>query len=323
MGQILHGTATTTHRIRKEIQASEEKLKDISRKYNINIKTASKWKKRDFVEDEKCGLKKGQNSILSSVDEQIIIETRCKSLLPLDDLYVILKPIIPVLSRSNLHRCLQRNGVSQLKDLLPAEEKKDFKKFKKYDPGYIHIDTAEIKISHEKYYLFVAIDRATRFVYIEVYDNKRMETAKQFVQTTIKQYPFKINKILTDNGAEFSYNLLADHLKPRDNREHLFVQVCKDHKIEHRTTLVKHPWTNGMVEAMNKKIKTNTTKKYHYQTIDDFKKHLYYYQINYNFNLKLKTLKYKTPFEEMEDYYIKTPETFNNNPNDLIVGLNN
>lgn len=322
MGQILHGTATTTHRIRKEIQTSQEKIKVLAKRYNVNVKTVSKWKTRDFVEDEKCGCKKGQNSVLSAVDEQIIVESRCKSLLPLDDLLVALKPIIPALTRSNLHRCLQRNNISRLSDLLPKEEKKDTKKFKSYEPGFLHIDTSEIKIGKEKYYLFVAIDRATRFMYIEVYDNKEMKTSEQFLNNAIAQYPFKIQKILTDNGAEFSYNLLADHLKPKDGREHLFDAVCKKNNIEHRTTLVKHPWTNGMVEAANKKIKTNTTKKYHYENIDEFKKHLYYYQINYNFNLKLKILNYKTPFEAIQDSYKKSSLIFYSNPKDLIVGLN-
>jgi uncharacterized protein YjcR len=83
MGQVLHGTATTTHRIRKEIQASSSTLKTLSLQYNINIKTVRKWKSRSSVEDLKCGKRKGQGSVLEGVAEQIIIETRLKTLLPL------------------------------------------------------------------------------------------------------------------------------------------------------------------------------------------------------------------------------------------------
>ena len=117
MGQILHGTATTTHRIRKEIQASNSTLKDLALHYNINIKTVRKWKYRKSVEDLTCGKKKGQGSILEGIAERIIIETRLITMLPLDDLYIVLKPIISELSRSNLHRCLQRNSISRLSDL--------------------------------------------------------------------------------------------------------------------------------------------------------------------------------------------------------------
>ncbi|MFK5973986.1 MAG: DDE-type integrase/transposase/recombinase [Flavobacteriaceae bacterium] len=161
-------------------------------------------------------------------------------MLPLDDLYIALKPIMPELPRSNLHRCLQRNGISRLSDLLAKEEKATYKKFKDYGLGYLHVDTAEIKIGKQKWYLFVAIDRATRFVHIEVYDNKRMSTAADFLEGTLEQYPFKITKILTDNGIEFCYNALIEEKKPK-NKAHLFIAVYNGHDIEHRTTLVKHP----------------------------------------------------------------------------------
>lgn len=77
-----------------------------------------------------------------------------------------------------------------------------------------------------------------------------------------------------------------------------------------------------LAEGMNKKIKEHTSKKYHYEDIDQFKKHLYFYMLNYNFNLKLRALKYNTPYESMEEWYKKSPEIFHTNPNHLIVGLN-
>lgn len=111
-------------------------MKSLSKTLNINVKTVKKWKERDFVEDLKCGKKKGQDSVLEGIAEQIIIETRLKSLLPLDDLFMLLKPIIPELSRSNLHRCLQRNNISRLADLLPEEEKKRSKNLKIMSPVF-------------------------------------------------------------------------------------------------------------------------------------------------------------------------------------------
>ena len=81
-----------------------------------------------------------------------------------------------------------------------------------------------------------------------------------FLENALAQYPFKVEKLLTDNGIEFSYNPLPDGKKPKA-KEHPFVALCKAKQIEHRTTLVKHPWTNGMVEAMNKKVKANTTQR--------------------------------------------------------------
>jgi IS30 family transposase len=130
----------------------------------------------------------------------------------------------------------------------------------------------------------LAIDRATRYVYLELHDNKCMETVIDFLCQTVQHYPFKIEKILTDNGIEFSYNLLVEAKQPKI-KLHPFVALCQEHKIEHRTTLVKHPRTNGMVEAMNKKIKANTVKRFHYDSVDQLKYHLFAYLMNYNFNL--------------------------------------
>lgn len=322
MGKILHGTATTTHAIRAKIQASEESVLELAERHNINPKTAHKWKNRDTVEDQKCGCKPGQGSVLTGLDEAVIIEARRKTLLPLDDLLDLLQPRIPVLTRPNLHRCLQRHGISRLADLLPPDEKKIAKAFKDYQPGFVHIDTAQINLGKDKWYLLVAIDRATRYVYLELHDNKRMETATEFLRETMQQYPFKIEKILTDNGIEFSYNLLVKAKQPK-NKIHPFVALCQEHGIEHRTTLVKHPWTNGMVEAMNKKIKANTVKRFHYDSVDELKSHLFAYLMNYNFNLKLRAIGRMTPFDSILQWFDKLPAIFTTNPDQLIVGLNN
>jgi hypothetical protein len=135
MGQILHRTATTTHAIREKIQNSKESVAKLAEQYNINPKTAHKWKRRESVEDLKCGRRPGQGSVLSAVEEAVIVEARRKALLPLDDLFDLLEPQIPALTRSNLHRCLQRHGVSRLADLLPDGEKAETKRFKAYEPG--------------------------------------------------------------------------------------------------------------------------------------------------------------------------------------------
>ena len=102
MGQILQGTATTTHAIREKIQNAEESIAKLAKRYHINPKTVHKWKRRESVEDLKYGRRPGQGSVLSEVDEVIIVETRRKTLLPLDDLYDLLLPQIPALTRSNL-----------------------------------------------------------------------------------------------------------------------------------------------------------------------------------------------------------------------------
>ena len=103
---------------------------------------------------------------------------------------------------------------------------------------------------------------------------------------------------------------------------HAFDEICQENKIEHRLTLFKHPWTNGQVERMNGKIKTHTTKKFYYDSIEIFKEHLYFYLLEYNFHTPLKILNFKTPFEKIKDEYQKNQTIFSINPDHLIMGLN-
>ena len=110
MGQVLHGCATTTEAVRRAIQNSQESLRALARRYGINQKTVAKWKRRETVADLPTGPKKAKSTVLSVEDEAIIVAFRRHTLPPLDDCLYALQPTIPHLTRSSLHRCLQRHG---------------------------------------------------------------------------------------------------------------------------------------------------------------------------------------------------------------------
>src|SRR5215472_9211206 len=114
MGQILHGCATTTEAIRRAIQHSQESLRTLAKRYGINPKTVAKWRKRGSVAELPTGPKQPKSTVLSIEDEAIIVAFRRHTLLPLDDCLYALQPTIPHLTRSSLHRCLQRHGISKL-----------------------------------------------------------------------------------------------------------------------------------------------------------------------------------------------------------------
>src|SRR5262249_11380606 len=117
MGQVLHGSATTTEAIRGTIQHSQESLRALARRYRINPKTVAKWRRRSSVTDLPTGPKDPKSTVLSIEQEAIVIAFRRHTLLPLDDCLYALQPTIPNLTRSSLHRCLQRHGISRLPSL--------------------------------------------------------------------------------------------------------------------------------------------------------------------------------------------------------------
>jgi len=138
MGQVLHGCATTTEAVRRAIQHSHASLRSLAKHYGINQKTVAKWKRRCSVSDIPTGPKEPRSTILSIEDEAVVVAFRRHTLLPLDDCLYALQATIPHLTRSSLHRCLQRHGISRLPDV--DGDKPEKRKFKSYPLGYFHID---------------------------------------------------------------------------------------------------------------------------------------------------------------------------------------
>ncbi|NMH17562.1 IS481 family transposase, partial [Tepidiphilus sp. B18-69] len=99
-----------------------------------------------------------------------MVELRKTLRLPLDDLLAVVRELItPNVSRSGLDRCLRRHGLGSLKAMQPKAEKPGHKPFKSYEPGFVHLDVKylpQMPDEDKRRYLFVAIDRATRWVFV-------------------------------------------------------------------------------------------------------------------------------------------------------------
>ena len=315
MGQILHGSARTTAAVRRAIQHSQESLTVLAQRYGINPKTVAKWRKREFVHDAPMGPKEVRSTVLSPEEEAAVVAFRQHTLLPLDDCLYALQPSIPHLTRSSLHRCFQRHDISR----LPAiEGDRPKKKFKTYPIGYFHIDIAEVRTKEGKLYLFVAIDRTSKFAFVQLMDKANRNAATAFLEAV----PYKIHTILTDNGIQFTFPPRYRDGPTARYVIHMFDRCCQANGIEHRLTKPNHPWTNGQVERMNRTIKEATVKRYYYDSHDQLKAHLHSFLMAYNFARRLKTLKGLTPYEYICKIWTNEPDRFIVNPSQHIVGLN-
>lgn len=227
-----------------------------ARAHGVNPKTIEKWRKRDFVHDAPMGPKVIRSRSLSRAEEAAVVTFRVFTQLPLDDCLYSLQDSMPHLPRSSLHRCLQRHGLSR----LPKEKvEKEKKKFKPYPIGYFHMDIAGVQTGEGRLYLFVSIDRTSKFAYAELHEEATRATAKVFPEHLIAGVPYTIHTVLTDNGIQFT-NRKKDTLTFMTP----FDRICHSHGIEHGLTQVKHPWTNGQGERMNRTIKEATVSRYHY-----------------------------------------------------------
>ena len=318
MGQVRHGSATTTHAVRAAIQRSQASIAELSRELGINPKTVAKWRKRQTVDDQKTGPKERRSTVLSAEEEAMVVAFRRHTLLPLDDCLYALQPSIPHLTRSSLHRCLQRHGISRLLDVEGDKPKRQ--KFKRYPIGYFHIDIAEVRTEEGKLHLFVAIDRTSKFAVAQLVGKANRKTAWEFLEYLLESVPYKIHTILTDNGIQF-----AEQPRNRDSitfRKMRFDMICEANDIEHRLTKPNHPWTNGQVERMNRTIKDATVKRYHYDSHDRLRCHLADFLDAYNFARRLKTLSGLTPYEYICKIWTSEPERFILNPIHQMPGLN-
>jgi transposase InsO family protein len=308
MGQVLHGSATTTHAIRALIQRSQASSAELSLTYGINPKTVLKWRKRSCVEDRKTGPSKPHSTVLSIEEEAIIVAFRRHTLLALDDCLYALQPTIAHLTRSSLHRCLQRHGISRLPDV--EGDKPTRKKFKRYPIGYFHVDIAELQTAEGKLHLYVAIDRTSKFAFVQLIDKANRKTASAFLEALVAAVPYKINIVLTDNGIQFTFPPRYKDGPTSRYMTHMFDMRCRENGIEHRLTKIRHPWTNGQVERMNRTIKEATVKRFHYDNHDQLKIHLTDFINAYNYARRLKTLKGLTPYEYICKIWTKEPENF-------------
>ncbi len=169
----------------------------------------------------------------------------------------------------------------------------------------------------------MAIDRTSKFAYVELHEKATRRVAAGFLLNLIKAVPYKVHTVLTDNGTHFTDPAgnswtVPDIKEMIENKQpfwaHAFDVACARNNIEHRLTKPKHPWTNGQVERMNRTIKDTTVKRFHYKSHDELRSHLTNFVAAYNFAKRLKTLKGLTPYEFICKAWTNQPERFNLNP---------
>jgi transposase InsO family protein len=255
---------------------------------------------------------------LTPAQEAVAVELRRTLRLPLDDLLVVVREFLnDAVSRSGLDRCLRRHGVSRLADLDPRQPAPGHKAFKAYEPGYLHVDVKylpQMADEPRRRYLFVAIDRATRWVFVAIKPNKTAKAATAFLAALHKACPCKIQRLLTDNGKEFTDRLFASRER-QPSGHHEFDLLCQALDIEHRLTPPRRPQTNGMVERFNGRI-ADVLNTHRFHDAEDLASTLNRYVRLYNQQFPQSVLQGKTPMQTMQQWYATHPELFHRRPHD-------
>lgn len=255
----LHANATTTPRTRAYIQTSTASVAALACELGVCETTIRRWRSRSTVADRSHKAHRLAIS-LSPLEERLVIELRTALTLPLDDIVEVMRRCLnPKLSRSAIHRCLKRHGLSA----RPKPAKPKAGRFEMAGIGFIHIDLKHLtRLEGQPSFVFVAIDRATRFVHIEIIGRRDAQTVAGCLGRFLAAFPHPIHTILTDNGSEFTDRMAGfdapvgrrPHRRRSPSGGHPFDRLCAQHGIEHRLIRPYRPQTNGLVERFNRRL---------------------------------------------------------------------
>jgi hypothetical protein len=237
-----HSCATTTPRVRRAIQASEETNIVLAERHGVNRKTIAKWKAREFISDERMGPKNPRSMLLTLEDEAIILAYRWRTRLALDDAHLRLKRLMPNLSRSTLYRCLKRRGLSRIGPTAnrpPLTERAlrgpyrfeiTIHNFALRDPG----DVIGVAVT-----VFLAIEEITKDVYAEI-RVATPENAAGFLSNLVAQSPEKIIAVATDFHLAFTDWRAGLNEDMASVGPHPFAVACRAHGIVHTRSTLPH-----------------------------------------------------------------------------------
>ena len=312
MSQV-HPQARTTPRTRAEIAADTAPVSVLAERYNVTKATVRKWRGRQSMND-RSHRPHLLHTTLSPAQEAVVVELRRTLLLPLDDLLALTHEFISRdASRSGLNRCLVRHGVGSLSSLTAAvagDEPAPKKTFKDYEPGFVHVDIKylpQMPDESSRRYLFVAIDRATRWVYFRIYKDQSESSSCDFLRRLQRTAPMKIVKLLTDNGSQFTDRFTSRLKQP--SGQHAFDLACNALGIEHRLAPPRHPQTNGMVERFNGRI-SELVNQTRFASAQELQTTLGLYLKTYNHHIPQRALHHHSPIQALKDWQRKKPELF-------------
>ena len=259
----LHANARTTPKTRALIQSSPRSVAALARELGLSETTVRRWKARDRVTDG-SHVPHNVHASTTPTDEALIVELRRDVGLSLDDIVEVMRRCVirdqgPALSRSAIHRCLRRHGIAHRPVVTDDAESRRVGQFPKDIPcGFIHMDLKHLpRLEGHPAYVCVAIDRATRFVHIEIIAPRDAKTVAACLEHFLARFPHPVHTVLTDNGSEFTDRFAVDKKNKSEGKPsggHAFDRVCQEHGIEHRLTKPFHPQTNGMVERFNRRL---------------------------------------------------------------------
>ena len=212
---FLHPQARTTPAVRQEIARSREPTGVLAQRFSVSTETIRKWRKRGAQDCQDHSSRPHKLPWKATEEERAIVcALRQATGFPLDDLTFIVTHFLPHLNRDAVYRILKAEGLGRLPPAQQRQRKSGT--FKDYDLGFVHMDIKHLpKLQtangeRRKRFLYVAIDRCSRWVHLAVKDDELATSAIAFLKEAVGAFPFEITHVLTDRGSCFTADGFED-----------------------------------------------------------------------------------------------------------------
>lgn len=228
-----HANARTNIQQRQRIRQSRDPYRVQAEQLGVSVATVAKWTDRDNPRDRTSRPHRIQKALPPEA-APLLTWLRRDWLADLDTVWLAMRQtVFPQLSRSAVYRELVRLELHQLRTLRPQAPRRQGK-FRACPPGFLHVDVFYLpRLDGRRRYLFVAIDRATRLLTMQVYETRETASALAFVAHCQRFYPFRLYRLLTDNGKEFTLRGYRGRGGATTAKVHPFTQACRHAKIRH------------------------------------------------------------------------------------------
>lgn len=214
-------------------------------------------------------------------------------------------------SITGLYRILRKLGQIAIKPPNPKYIAKPYEQMK-YPGQRVQIDVKVVpnacivgSSKGQKFYQYTAIDEYSRFRYVEAFEEHSSYSSAIFLEHMIKNFPFKVECVQTDNGMEFTKRL-TNSKNPTDT---IFESRLKELGIQYKTIRPYTPRHNGKVERSHRKDNEYLYATHKFYSFDDFTKQLKVHNYKYN-KFPMRPLHWKAPIDYVKAY-IEHGEVFN------------
>ena len=281
-------------RVRRAIQESSQSVRALARLHGLSPSTVHKWKKRPNAYGHRPGPQRSRSRVLSVGEEQLISIFRSQTLLPLDDCFYALNLAIPKITRSSMHRCFQRCGLTPLKTLMATIPHPE--SLKASTSGVFHLSVIRIEVGDEVGMMFMALDRVTKFAYATFVCGDTAAAFNIFLEEFIRAVPYTVRDVsyidlhhrLPENGS------LPHHDK--QPQKATLIHVIKNTSREKAGPSSGNPKMSA-INFLCQRIAGLPLIKQPYQGSNEFRKIIEDVTNRYNRTRKLKSLGGHTPLE--------------------------